>query len=135
MGNDWNATKAEAMKILGNKAKMPDPKFSEAKVGADYGKADKEYDAAVDVLQSKILALQNMSATTKNAVKQYAEQLSKSNFGLDPKEGDNKENIEKAQKLLDDYLEETIGNYETNIKNLDELDKHSMAISKYESKC
>jgi len=134
MASNWNEAKAAAMKILGDKAKIPEPKSNQAKLAADYAKADKEYDAAVDVLQSKILALQNMASTAKNAIKQYAEVISKSNFGLDTKDADNKEKIEQAQKLLDGYLDDQIEVHETNIKNLDELDKHSMAISKYESK-
>ena len=135
MANDWNAKKAEAMKILGAKGKVPDPKWNLAKVSADYIKADKEYDAAVDVLQTKILALQNMASTGKNSLKQYSEQISKSNLGLDPKNDDDKEKIEQARKLLDDHIDGLIEVQDINIKNLDELDKHSMAISKYESKC
>jgi hypothetical protein len=135
MADNWTETKAAAMKVLGTKGKIPDPKWNKEKLTAEYKKADQAYDAAVDALQSKILALQNISSTAKNSIKQYAEQISKSNLGLDPKDAGEKSKITQAAKLLDDYLDETMDAYETNIKNLDELDKHTMGLSKYESKC
>jgi hypothetical protein len=131
----WGDAKADAMKILGDKAKIPEPKVKMAKIGADFAKADKEYDAAVDVLQSKILAFQNSNSAAKNAGKQYEDLISKSDFGLDQKDDDDKKKIEKARKVLTDYLDSVLEIYDDNIKNLDELDKHSMAISKYENKC
>jgi hypothetical protein len=131
---NWNEAKATAMDILGKKAKFPEPKVNLAKIGADFAKADKEYNDAVDVLQNKILALQNMASSVKNMMKQYSDQIARANFGLDAKDDENKKNIEQAQKLLDDYLDEQMDNADVNIKNLDELDKHTMSLSKYETK-
>jgi hypothetical protein len=131
--SNWNEAKAAAMKILGNKAKIPDPKVNLAKITADWQKADKEYDAAVDVLQSKILALQNSMSSTKNALKQYVDLISKNSFGLNEKDDDDKKKIEEAQKVLSEYLDSSMENCDTNIKNLDELDKHTMGLSKYQS--
>lgn len=131
---NWNEAKAAAMKILGDKGKIPEPKVNFAKVREIYDKADKEYYAAVDNLQSKILALQNMTSTFKNTLKQYSEIIAKSNLGLDTKDADDKKTIDQAAKILDDYLDEQMDNCDADIKNLDELDKHSMAISKYEGK-
>ncbi len=128
--------KAAAMKILGDKAKIPEPKVKFSKLNTEFAKATKEYDASVDVLQSKILALQDINSSAKNAIKQYADLISKSNFGLDSKDDDDKKKIKDAQKVLDDFLEGAITARDTDIKNLDELDKHSMAISQYEpEKC
>ena len=131
---NWAEAKAAAMKILGDKAKIPEPKVTISKFRADMDKADKEYDAAVDVLQNKILALQNMSSSMKNVIKQYQDLISRSNFGLDPKDDDDKKKIGEAQDVLDGYLDVQMDNLDTNIKNLDELDKHTMGISKYQSK-
>ena len=133
MADNWAGAKAAAMKVLGDKGKIPEPKVNMAKLGESLSKADKEYDAAVDVLQSKILALQNINSTCENTIKQFSEMLSKSNFGLDPKDPDDKKSIDQASKILDDYLDSVLADYETNNKNLDELDKHSMAISKYQT--
>ncbi len=132
--SSWEQAKSAAMAVLGNKAKIPDAKVNLTKLGADLGKADKEYDTAVDVLQTKILALQNTNSIAKNVVKQYQDLISKSNFGLPAKEDEEKDKISKAQDILDGYLDGVLDDYETNNKNLDELDKHSMAISKYSTK-
>jgi hypothetical protein len=134
MANSWNEAKAAAMKVLGNKGKIPETKVNTAKWSADATKANSEYDAAVEVLQAKILALQNMYAIQKNIIKQHSDLIAKNNLGLDPKDEDDKDKIEQGQKILGDYLDEVMENCDVNIKNLDELDKHSMAISKYESK-
>jgi len=131
---NWTDAKAQAQKILGDKAKIPEPKANMAKLMADVQKADKEYDASVDVLQAKILALQNANDAWKNGVKQFDDLISKSDFGLDAKDADDKKKIQQAQDIMTDYLEEQMDNADTNDKNLDELDKHSMAISKYETK-
>ncbi len=131
--DNWAGAKAAAIKILGDKAKIPDPKTNFTKLSEVLQKADKEYDASVDVLQGKILALQNINSTYKNSFKQYQDLISKSNFGLNPKDSDDKDKIDQAAKVLDDFLDAQMENCDVNIKNLDELDKHSMAISKYES--
>ena len=131
---DWNDAKAQALKILGDKAKIPAPKANFSKLMGDVEKADKEYDASVDVLQAKILALQNSNDAWKNAMKQFDAQISKSDFGLNAKDADDKKKIQQAQDILSGHLEGQIGNADVNDKNLDELDKHSMAISKYQTK-
>src|ERR1700749_5116486 len=102
MGATWIQAKANAMAILGPKAKIPEPKTSMSTGPLD--KAVKEYFAAIDVLQAKILALQNVCATIKNAIKQHQDQLSRSDFGLDEDEDGVKAKIAKAQDLLDKYL-------------------------------
>ncbi len=130
---NWNDAKAQALKILGDKAKIPEPKANMTKLMADVEKADKEYDASVDVLQAKILALQNANDAWKNGVKQFNDLIGKNNFGLDPKDADDKKKIQQAQDVMTDYLESQMDAADTNDKNLDELDKHSMAISKYET--
>lgn len=131
--SNMNEAKAAAMKILEDKAKIPEPKVSWQKFRADMSKADKEYDAAVDVLQSKILALQNTTSTMKNVVKQYQDLISKSNFGLDEKDDGEKKKIAQAQDVLDGYLDTFMEICDRNIKNLDELDKHTMSLSKYQT--
>jgi hypothetical protein len=131
----WDQATKEAMVILGKDGKIPPPKVNLGKYHTDFDKADKEYDAAVDVLQAKILAMQNTRSSVRNVLKQYQDLISKNNFALDPAAEGNKDKIQKAQDLLDGYLDSQMENLDTDIKNLDELDKHSMAISKYQSKC
>jgi peptidoglycan hydrolase CwlO-like protein len=132
----WSEAKPAAMKILGDKAKLPEPKANFGKIFADFKVADKEYDAAVDVLQDKILNLQNTMSAAKNVLQQLEDKVMSSDFGLDPKDKEDKKKIDDAKKLLNDYFTEQIGNADDNIKNLDDLDKHTMGLSKYASeKC
>ena len=130
---NMTAAKASAQGVLGKEGKIPAPKTDWPKLAADKNKADKEYDAAVDVLQKKIVALQTTTAAAKIAIKQYDDQISKTDFGLDENDADAKKKIAQAQKILGDVLDIMMGNCDTDIKNLGELDKHTMAISKYES--
>ena len=133
MAATWEQTKAAAQNILGKDGKIPAPKANLDKFITDWVKLDKEYRASVDVLQAKILAMQTGNSAAKLAFKQYSEQISKSDFDLDAKDGDNSKKIQQAQKLLDDFLDAKMDILDANVKNLDELDKHSMAISKYKS--
>jgi uncharacterized coiled-coil DUF342 family protein len=133
MALTWEQSKAKAQGILGKDGKIPDPKANLTKFVNDWLKLDKEYHAAVDVLQAKILAMQNGNSTYKNAIKQYQDQITRTDFGLDAKNADDQKKITAAQDALDAFLDERMGTLDENVKNLDELDKHSMAISRYQS--
>jgi hypothetical protein len=135
MAKSLAEAKTAAMKVLGDKAKIPDPKVNFAKVRSDFDKSGKEYDDAVSVLQTKILAFQNGNSSLKNSIQQYEDQISKADFGLDKKDDEDKKKIKQAQKVISDFLDSAIANCDTNIKNLGALDKHTMAISEYENEC
>ena len=119
------------MAVLGNKAKIPDPKADWNKYIAAVNKAYADYKTVVTALQAKILALQNVDTAYKNMLKQFQDQIDKSDFDLDEDEDGAKAKIEKAQKILDDLLDAQMKIVDTNVRNLDELDKHSMDIVKY----
>jgi hypothetical protein len=131
---DWGEAKAAALKILGDKAKIPEPKGNIDKLFADVEKARKEFGPAVSVLEDKIVALQNANSAWKNGVKQFDDQLSKSDLGLDGKNPDDKKKIRQALDILTGYVESQMELADAESKNLDELDKHSVAISKFRSK-
>jgi hypothetical protein len=133
MGMTLDQAKSAAMAVLGKTAKIPDPKTNITKLSADFDKAKNDYYSAVDVLQSKILALQNVISTSRNALKQYQDQIGASTFGLDEDAAGNKDKISKAEKIMDGCIDERMKLCDTEIKNLDELDKHSMALAKYKS--
>jgi hypothetical protein len=129
MASNWDQAKSTAMGILGSQAKIPEPKANYTKFIADMAQADKEYAAAVSVLQDKILNLQNRNSTMRNFLKQLRDQVASTNFGLPATE---KDKIAKAQKVLEGALDPAIQGIDTEIKNLEELDRHSMAIAKYQ---
>jgi hypothetical protein len=125
------AATAAAMKILGKDAKIP-PVTSTMKTAHDQD--DKAYDAfdkSRKELEAKLLTFQNAVSAHKNAIKQYADQLDASDFGLDDSDKEVAKNIEQAQKILGAWADAQLGNGDFNLKNLDELDKHLMNIAKY----
>jgi hypothetical protein len=133
-GANWEQAKSNAMTILGSKAKIPDPKISIAKLKTDFDKGDKEFDAARDALTTKLVNLQNISLSMKNVIKQYQSQLSNSDFGLAKDMADRQTKIDKAQNVLDSCLDFMMGDCDTNIKNLGELEKYSNGLQKYDFK-
>ena len=124
---------AAALAILGKTAKIPPPKTNTAKMEADIDKTYKDYMAAVDTLEKKIVAAQAALSSYTFALKQRQEQLDVSNFGLDAKDPAAKQNIAKAQKILHDAYGDLLKSYNTSVKDLDELDKHTMALADYKS--
>jgi hypothetical protein len=119
--NSWDADKAAAMKILGNKAKIPD-KLNQDKHRVGLLKCYDEYGAAVDVLQKKIQAFQDLMSNRKIAIKQSMDAISKSNFGLDAKDDDVKKKIKQAQDFLNNHLDACNKPADDMIKDLDKLD-------------
>jgi hypothetical protein len=117
----WDSAVEAAMKILGKKGKIPD-KFNQEKHRAGLVKCYQEYNAAFDALQSKIQAFRTLIATRKTAIKQGSDAISKSNMGLDPKNDDDKEKIEKAQELMNEFINGATGPADDMIKWLDKLD-------------
>ena len=134
VANSWDDANKQAMKILGNKAKIPQPKPGVTKSAESVAKTMKEYDKAVSVLQDKIVELQDTYSSWGHAIKQFTDQIEKSDFGLDGKSADDKKKIKDATDILTDYLEAQVANLDVNNKNLDELDKHTMSLSKYKPK-
>ena len=132
MASAWDQAKSTAMGILGSQGKVPDPKANTAKFASDMAQADKEYAAAVSALQEKILNLQNRNSAMRNFLKQHRDVVATSNLGLAGTEKGDKEKIAKAQRVLEAVLDTSIQAIDAEIKNLDELDRHSMAIAKYQ---
>ena len=125
----WDQTRSAAMAAFGSKAKIPDPKVNVNKLHADYDAARKGLTSTIDVLQTKILQLQNAMSSARNMLKQYEDLIDNEDFGLD--EEKDKDKIAKGSKLIDDFLDDQMEWLDGEIKKLDELDKHSMAIAKF----
>jgi len=117
----WDAAVDAAMKILGKKGKIPD-KLNQDKHRAGLVKCFKEYNAAVDALQSKIQAFQELMSARKEAIKQAMDAISKSNLGLDPKNDDDKNKIKQAQDLMNEFIDGCNGPTDDMIKYVDRLD-------------
>ena len=130
--SDWYWTKVEqdALKILGDKGKVPDIPDSVAKGEEQFNKAVDVFEKAVADLENKILSIENANDVIKNALKQFANKIDKDNLGLDPKGKEDAAKITKARKLIADSLQGVIRGLENNDKKLDELDKLLVQVAK-----
>ncbi len=133
MSSNWAQTKSAAQGILGSKGKVPEPRMNVDKFWADFDKANADYGNAIRALQTKIVNLQNACSSVQHVLKQFQDQIDGNNFGLSAADG-GADKAAKAQKVLDDYLDGQLKALDANIKNLDDLDKHTMAISQGHAK-
>jgi prophage DNA circulation protein len=125
----WSGTKQQALKVLGSGADVPDMPDAYDKALESWNKEAEAFLAARDVLQGKVLALDNANSAMINAVQQFRAKLEKSNFKLDEKKEAKK--IEQAQKLLLAAIDDGIKDLKTNDKTFDELTRHLSQLGKY----
>lgn len=130
MANSWDVARASAAKVLGDKAKIPEPKAPNKALDVA-GKAFDAFDKSRDDIEAKLLDLQNSFGAVKNAFDQFGAIIEKSDFGLDKKNKDDAKKIADAQKILGDYIGEVDDAQSANVKMLGELDKHIILLSKY----
>jgi len=131
MADSWDAVSKSALKILGDKGKVPKYSAAVPKAAAAEGKAFDDFKKIRDDLKSKLLALQNADEAHKNAISQFQDTIDEDDFGLDRKNKDDAKKIAEAQKILSKWLQDQIDVSEQNVRNLKELDKHLMSLSNY----
>jgi hypothetical protein len=121
----------QAQKVLGDKAKIPPPKTLPDKFQNDYEKAFKEFDAAREDSENKLLALENTVSAYTNAQQQNAAVYQREDFGLDRKSKDDAKKIKLAQKIFSDFFNNFQKQGEAERKVIDELDKHLIQLGRY----
>ena len=131
---EWDKAKAEALKVLGDGAEVPDFPDTIQKAADEMGKASDGLNKSREDCESKLLALQNANDAVRNALKQFEAKIEKSDFKLDSKNKDTLKKIQKARKLLTDRLNRGIKYYNEDDKMLDELDKHLIQLGNYKPK-
>jgi hypothetical protein len=131
MAKDWDSIKAEALKILGPKAKIPEPKGNLHKTRDHFTKAVAAFVKSRGDLEDKVLEMQDGLSSATNLYKQLLAQVEKSDFGLDEKNKDDAKKIDQAEKLISDFINERLKGWTQDIKDLDELDKHMIQLAKY----
>jgi hypothetical protein len=127
----WDSAKAAAMKILGDKGKVPDLPDNISKSGDDLSKAWNEFDKGREDCESKLLTVQNTNDAVRNGLKQFDAKIQKEEFNLDSKNKDDLQKILKARKLLGGTIQTAVKNREADDKMLDEVDKHLIQLGKY----
>jgi hypothetical protein len=131
MSSPWDQPTKEAMKILGDKGKVPKWSPAIVKAATADDKSFDEFDKSRNDLKAKLLATQNTRQALKDAVSQLQDEVDESNLGLDPKNKEEAKKIKDAQKILSGWLDEKIKIFEDDVKNLKELDRHLMSIANY----
>jgi prefoldin subunit 5 len=126
----WETAKASAMKVLGEKGKIPEPKTLD-KAGEGLDKAFEAFSKSRDDLEEKLVGLQDADSAVSHAFDQFGTLVEKSDLGLDLKNKDDAKKITQAKKILTDYVTTVTKAQEANNKNLKELDKHMILLSKY----
>lgn len=129
--DDWNNVVKAAMKVLGDKGKIPKVNPAIEKAGKADEKTYEEFKKGRDELKKKLLATQDFREALKDALEQYQDDISENDLGLNAKDKDDAKKIAAARKILSDFVQEQIDVQETNGKNLRELDKHLMSLMNY----
>jgi len=128
----WDKAVADAKKILGNSAKIPTAGIQTVlKRAEELNKVWDRFDDTREVLKKQLLEAQDTRSKIKNALVQGQDQISAEDFGLDEKDPDDKKKIDQAQAIFQKYFATAEKFQDDVIKNLDELDKHLMNLSKY----
>ena len=128
---DWDKAKAAALKILGDKAKVPDLAPTISKASKAYDTASAAFTTSQQDCESKLLDLQNNNDALGNAVKQFSASIEKSSFGLNEK--DDAKKLQQARKILLSELAGATKTISSNDKIIEELDKHLIQLGKYKS--
>jgi chromosome segregation ATPase len=128
---DWDKAKAAALKILGNKAVVPDLPASINKASETFDKTNDAFKASREDCEDKLLEIEDATSALGNAVKQFQATIEKSDFKLDSKNKDEAKKIQQAQKILTGELSSASKQLATITKILDELDKHLIQLGKY----
>jgi fumarylacetoacetate (FAA) hydrolase family protein len=125
----WDKARAEALKILGDGAEVPDLPDTVVKGQDALDEAAKVFKTAREDCEAKLLETDNANAACMNAAQQFRARIEKNVFNLDAKKDAKK--IQQAQKLLLARLDDGLKALQRNDKMLDELDKHMIQLGKY----
>ncbi len=120
----WESAVKQAMKVLGNKARIPDYPKSIEKSALDYNKAVDEFWNRKDQLRKLLVEAKKKMDGLSEDVEAFQAQIDRENFALNSSDKDELKKIKEARKILHANLQEALDD-ETEVNNgLRELDKH-----------
>ena len=125
----WDKAVAGAKKLIGDKAKIPEPKGAIVKARESENKAWDEFDKARSDLEDEILALIDATTSIVDAIDQYRDVIAEEDFDLNEKTDAKK--IAAAKKILLAPLDSGIAKVKSNAKNERDLNKHLANIKAY----
>jgi len=126
---DWDKARAQALKVLGDGAEVPDLPEAVLKANKSFKSANDEFKAAREACEAKLLEVDDANAAFLNAVQQFRARVEKNDFKLDAKKDAKK--IQAAQKGLTAEIDLGVKELQSNDKVLGDLDKHMIQLGKY----
>jgi hypothetical protein len=131
MGKWLAGSQEDATKILGDKAQFPDEKPDMTKLQEDYGNRYETFDDARSKLEDAIQDFENTIKSFENGLKTNRAAYEKEDFGLDPKNKDDKKKIDQALKIFMDFFARIEKRIDDRYKEIEELNKHAIQLRKY----
>lgn len=129
MADDWDVAKKQAMKILGDKGKIPEIKAQSAYDGTK--KTWAAFSKARDDIEAKLADLEAAFEKASGVVDQFEAKLEKDDLGLDPKNKDDAKKIDQARDILTNSVKGVEKFYEDDIKAFKELARHIIQLGSY----
>jgi septal ring factor EnvC (AmiA/AmiB activator) len=105
----FNKARTEAQKILGKDAKIPKDKGIDKDIDAANKLSDDAMKAS-EALEAKLLAWKKAIDAVQEGCAAFQDDIEGSNFGLNPKDADQKKQIADAQKLFVDAITSFVKN-------------------------
>jgi len=131
MADTWNDASKQAMKILGDKGKIPDFK-TVLKFNVDViGKALQTFYKARDDLETQMTDLEGMAEKLSGMIDQFEAKLERDDLELNEKDKEEAKTIAKAKEILSGYLDDCSKVCDSNIKGLKDAARHLILLSKY----
>jgi len=131
MAEGWDNATKQAMKVLGNKGKIPDGKPVWKFFDDVVAKAFDAFAKVRDDLEAKLTDLEGQEARFSSMIDQFEAKLQKDNLGLNEKDKEESKTIDKARDILLEYLNSCSKASDANIKNLKDAGRHLILLSKY----
>jgi hypothetical protein len=130
MANDWESAKDKALKLLGDKGKLPDDKFV-YKVNDELMKSSDDFHKKRDDFEDVLSDCQAMLLKYSNAIDQLEAKIEGDDLGLDKKNKDDAKKIAAAKKVLTSCLKDIESKMDAGIKGLKEAGRHLILLAKY----
>jgi predicted nucleic acid-binding Zn-ribbon protein len=106
MAENWASAKKQALRVLGDKGKIPDDKATFKFLDA-LDKAVDAYTKSLADLEKKVADLNSQYSKFSDMIDKYEVKVEDDDLGLDKKDKDQAKKIEQAQRILQDSLNET----------------------------
>jgi hypothetical protein len=131
---DLDQAQVKALSILGKGAKLPQGHDAVKSANTDVKKNWAAYKKSIEALQKNIVEVEKSLMSYKVVLKQWTDRTAVTNFDLTNK--DDKAvaaQIKQARDLLTSAMKDMLKEADDEVKALDELDKHTMALMSFKS--